>query len=196
MRFSCEGFMRGPAMPINSTERSYSAYSEYTGQFRCMSRNSINREVSVCSSITSLFEGCFPSAIIGTVPLIIVDPSECSSVGPVSHVCKEIGKCSPPFTDSNPPPSVVLPLGISRPVASVHHFKPKRVNGGSLCPSAKSMLKISLNCGIDNLAATGFRCPGPKRHSDNLNCFTAVANTLVSGLSTGTVKNRIDFFND
>ena len=116
------------------------------------SGHSINRKDLGASSISGLALNCLPTTISRFVISVIVDSGNSHSDWALSHVCKEVRKCHPFFTNSYSPSSVVLKTKSLGVCASLDHSSPRLIRGTKLVGFGMSVFNLARHCiGVFNV---------------------------------------------
>lgn len=94
-----------------------------------------NRQDSVVARVAGLFFGGKPSAVLGLVVSIRVDPVKSKSLRARPHVCQEISEQTPPFAHRDTTSPVARVSNVVGVGASLDHAPPSVVlRGGSSAP--------------------------------------------------------------
>ena len=97
-----------------------------------MSSGNVSQRFSVYHNgvdpVVALLSGCSPTAVVGSVDALVVDPIKALSLGSWSHVLVEVLELSPPFANSNTPTTVIMVGFALRVFAPLQHTIPRPVD--------------------------------------------------------------------
>ena len=82
------------------------------------------------SPIVVLLLAGSPTAVVGSVVALVVDPIQATTLWSWSHILVEVLELSPPLANSNPPTTVIMVVFALRVVATLQHHSPRLVDRG------------------------------------------------------------------
>ena len=147
---------------------------------------------SICSRVSVLFLASCPSAVLWRVVSIVVDAVKRLSFRFFTHVCEEVIKLIPPFTNSNSSASIVWKGFVSWIKASSPHCDPNIVNSGTGVSMGSSPLRDKLPL----QAPAGSRNSSLKHTVKKHDFFSTVASAITHGVPSTRSNTERSVFRD